>query len=108
MIRAVKERGVRLRILVPGRHSDHTMTRSAGRRRYGKLLEAGAEIHEYEPSMIHAKVLVVNRLWCVVGTTNFDNRSFGLNDEVNLAIMDRGLAGAWKKTTPPTCPAATA
>jgi cardiolipin synthase len=69
------------------------MTRRAGRRRYGPLLEAGAEVHEYAPSMIHAKVLVVDGLWCVVGTSNFDNRSFGLNDEINLVINDRGLAG---------------
>jgi cardiolipin synthase len=93
MIRAVKERGVRLRVLVPGDHADHTMTRRAGRRRYGPLLKAGAEIHEYQPSMIHTKVLVVDGLWCVVGTSNFDNRSFGLNDEINLVINDAGLAG---------------
>jgi cardiolipin synthase len=93
MVRAVRERGVRVRILVPGRHADHLMTRRAGRRRYGELLKAGAEIYEYTPSMIHAKVLVVDGCWCVVGTANFDNRSFGLNDEVNLAVNDRGLAG---------------
>jgi len=81
-----------LRILVPGDHADHTMTRRAGRRRFGPLLQAGAEIHEYQPSMIHAKVLVVDGLWCVVGTSNFDNRSFGLNDEINLVINDAGLA----------------
>lgn len=92
MIRAVTERGVRVRILVPGRHSDHLLTRRAGRRRFGPLLQAGAEIHEYEPSMIHAKVMVVDGLWCVVGTANFDNRSFGLNDEINLAINDPALA----------------
>lgn len=92
MIRAVRERGVRLRILVPGRHSDHLLTRRAGRRRFGPLLEAGAEIYEYEPSMIHVKAMVVDRCWCVVGSTNFDNRSFGLNDEVNLAINDPALA----------------
>ena len=88
MIRAVKERGVRLRIIVPGRHSDHLLTRRAGRRRYGPLLEAGAEIHEYEPAMIHTKSMVIDDLWCVFGTTNFDNRSFGINDEVNVAACD--------------------
>jgi cardiolipin synthase len=92
MIKAARERGVRVRILVPGHHADHLMTRRAGRRRFGTLLEAGAEIYEYGPSMIHAKVLVVDGVWAVVGTANFDNRSFGLNDEVNLAINDRGLA----------------
>ncbi len=97
MIRAVKERGVRLRILVPGKHADHLLTRSAGRRRFGELLEAGAEIHEYQPSMIHAKVLIIDELWSVVGTTNFDNRSFGINDEVNVAFQNVKLAQRLKE-----------
>lgn len=97
MIRAVKERGVRLRILVPGKHADHLLTRSAGRRRFGELLEAGAEIHEYQPSMIHAKVLIIDDLWSVVGTTNFDNRSFGINDEVNVAFQNVELAQRLKE-----------
>lgn len=86
------ERGVRLRILVPGRSSDHMLTRSTSRGGYGPLLRAGAEVYEYQPSMIHAKVLVVDALWAVVGSTNFDNRSFGINDEVNLAVRDQALA----------------
>jgi cardiolipin synthase len=91
LCRAV-ERGVRVRILVPGHKSDHFLTRSTSRAGYGRLLKAGAEIYEYEPAMIHAKVLVVDRAWAVVGSTNFDNRSFGLNDEVNLAACDVDLA----------------
>jgi cardiolipin synthase len=86
------ERGVKVRILVPGRKSDHLVTRSTSRAGYGPLLEAGAEIHEYEPAMIHVKVLCVDNLWTVVGSTNFDNRSFGLNDEVNLAVCDTAFA----------------
>ena len=92
MVRAVKERHVRVQILVPGKHSDHGMTRSSSRSRYGDLLKAGAEIYEYEPAMIHAKIMIVDDLWCVVGSTNFDQRSFGWNDEVNLAVMDPALA----------------
>ncbi len=88
------ERGVRVRILVPGRKSDHLLTRSTSRGGYGQLLEAGAEVYEYQPSMIHAKVLCVDGLWAVVGSTNFDNRSFGINDEVNLAVRDP--AQAWR------------
>jgi cardiolipin synthase A/B len=83
------ERGVKIRILVPGRSSDHMLTRSTSRGGYGPLLRAGAEVYEYQPSMIHAKVLVVDELWAVVGSTNFDNRSFGINDEVNLAVRDQ-------------------
>ena len=91
LCRAV-ERGVRLRILVPGRKSDHMLTRSTSRGGYGALLRAGAEVFEYQPSMIHAKVLVVDGSWAVVGSTNFDNRSFGINDEVNLAVRDPEFA----------------
>ncbi len=86
------QRGVRVRILVPGRKADHVLTRSTSRGGYGPLLKAGAEVFEYQPSMIHAKVLVVDGLWAVVGSTNFDNRSFGINDEVNLAIRDAAVA----------------
>jgi len=85
-------RGVELKIIVPGRHSDHLLTRRSSRRLYGKLLKHGAQIYEYRPSMIHTKSLVIDGVWSVVGSTNFDSRSFGLNDEVNLAAMDEGLA----------------
>jgi len=86
------ERGLRVRILVPGRKSDHLVTRSTSRAGYGELLKAGAEVYEYQPSMIHAKILCVDERWVVVGSTNFDNRSFGINDEVNLAIRDANVA----------------
>jgi cardiolipin synthase A/B len=85
-------RGISVRILVPGRKSDHMVTRSTSRAGYGELLKAGSEVYEYQPSMIHAKVLCVDDLWVVVGSTNFDNRSFGINDEVNLAIRDANVA----------------
>jgi len=91
LCRAV-ERGLRVRILVPGRKSDHMVTRSTSRAGYGELLKAGAEVYEYQPSMIHAKVLCIDNLWTVVGSTNFDNRSFGINDEVNLALRDTNIA----------------
>lgn len=87
-----RKRGVQVRILVPGTKSDHAMTRASSRRVYGDLLLSGAQIYEYQPTMIHAKVLIVDGLWTVVGSTNFDNRSFGINDEVNLAALDPQLA----------------
>jgi cardiolipin synthase len=92
MVRAIKERGVEVTILTPGQHSDHLLTRRASRRLYGPLLKAGARIHEYDPTMIHAKVLVIDGVWSVVGSTNFDNRSFGINDEINVAAFDADLA----------------
>jgi cardiolipin synthase len=91
LIRALK-RGVEVKVLVPGPHSDHLLTRGSSRRLYGELLKHGAEIYEYEPSMIHVKSLVVDRVWSVIGSTNFDSRSFGINDEVNLAALDDTLA----------------
>jgi cardiolipin synthase A/B len=91
LVRAA-QRGVQIEIVVPGRKSDHGLTRSSSRRLYGKLLRAGVRIYEYQPAMIHAKVLVIDGLWSVTGSTNFDNRSFGLNDEVNLAACDPQLA----------------
>ena len=92
LVRAVRERGVEVVVLVPGKSSDHMLTRSSSRHAYGKLLKAGASIHEYEPSMIHAKILLIDGIWGVVGSTNFDNRSFGINDEVNLAARDPDFA----------------
>ena len=86
LVRAVTERGVEVMLIVPGKKSDHMLTRSSSRRAYGRLLEAGARIYEYQPAMIHAKILLIDGLWGVVGSTNIDNRSFGLNDEVNLAV----------------------
>jgi cardiolipin synthase A/B len=88
LIRA-RRRGVEVSVLVPGRKSDHLLTRRSSQSFYGSLLEAGLDIYEYEPSMLHAKVLIVDGLWSVAGSTNFDNRSFGLNDEVNIAIKDK-------------------
>ncbi len=85
-------RGVVVTVLVPGSWNNHPFTRLASRRRYGQLLEGGVAIHEYQPAMMHAKILVVDGIWSVVGSTNFDNRSFVLNDEVNVAILQRALA----------------
>lgn len=91
MVNAMK-RGVKVKIITPGPHTDHLLTRTASRRLYGQLLKAGAEIYEYHPTMIHAKVMIVDEMWSVVGSTNFDNRSFGINDEINLAACDKDLA----------------
>jgi cardiolipin synthase len=86
-----RHRGVTVKILTTGRKSDHTMTRSASRRLYGELLKEGVEIYEYKPSMLHVKMLMVDNLWSVIGTTNFDHRSFSINDEINVAIPNGSL-----------------
>ena len=91
LVRAA-QRGVAVTLLMPGAWNNHPLVRLASRRRYGLLLENGVAIHEYQPAMMHAKVMVVDGAWSVLGSTNFDNRSFGLNDEVNVAILQRTLA----------------
>lgn len=89
---AAVRRGVAVDVILPGRLNNHPIARRASRRRYGALLNAGVRLHEYQPSMIHAKILIVDQIWSVVGSTNFDNRSFGLNDEVNLGVQGQTLA----------------
>ncbi|MGZ8198062.1 MAG: cardiolipin synthase [Burkholderiales bacterium] len=92
MLVAALKRGVAVRIIVPGPHIDTAIVRRASRARWGRLLQAGAEIFEYQPTMFHCKVMVVDGIWTSVGSTNFDNRSFALNDEANLNVYDREFA----------------
>lgn len=89
---AIAARGVQISVLVPGRHTDQHWVRLASRRKWGDLLSAGVRIFEYGPSMMHAKMLVVDDLWSVIGTTNIDNRSFEHNDEINVAMRDPEVA----------------
>jgi cardiolipin synthase A/B len=86
------ERGVKIEIIVPGSHMDAKTVRSASRSLWGLLLDAGVQIYEYQPTMYHCKVLVVDDVWVSVGSTNFDDRSFRLNDEANLNIYDAAFA----------------
>jgi cardiolipin synthase len=85
-------RGVQVTVIVPGRRTDQRWVRLASRRMWGQLLQAGIRIFEYRDTMTHAKVLVADELWSVLGTTNIDNRSFEHNDEVNLAMRDQAVA----------------
>jgi len=87
-------RGVRFRLIVPGPIIDTDVVRRASRSTWGPLLAAGAEIHEYQPTMFHCKVMIVDRLLVSVGSTNFDPRSFRLNDEANLNIYDTAFAAS--------------
>jgi cardiolipin synthase len=85
-------RGLRVRIVVPGRHTDARIGRWAAQGLYGELLKAGIRIYEYQPTMMHCKVLVIDGLWSSVGSANFDDRSFRLNDEANLNVFSEELA----------------
>jgi cardiolipin synthase A/B len=89
---AAAHRGVRVRIVVPGRYTDARVGRWAAQGLYGSLLEAGIQIFEYQPTMMHCKVLVIDGVWSSVGSANFDDRSFRLNDEANLNVFSEELA----------------
>lgn len=91
IIQALK-RGVSLKILLPGKHIDTEPVRRASRARWGEILKAGGQIYEYQPTMYHCKIMVVDDVWTTVGSTNFDSRSFRLNDEANLNVYDREFA----------------
>ena len=86
------KRGVKIRIITPGEIIDTDTVRAASRGTWGPLLKAGAEIYEYQPTMYHCKVMIVDKLLVSVGSTNFDNRSFRLNDEANLNVFDTAFA----------------
>ena len=94
MLVAARRRGVNVEILVPGPVTDAGLVRRASRAKWGPLLEAGARIYEYQPTMYHNKVMVVDDYWVSVGSTNFDDRSFRLNDEANLNVFDETFARA--------------
>ncbi|MBW4039164.1 MAG: cardiolipin synthase B [Acidobacteria bacterium] len=89
---AAVHRGVEVKILTAGPRIDHPVVRRLSMQSSRHLIKAGAHIYDYQPSMIHAKLMTIDNLWSVVGSTNFDHRSFGLNDEVNLAALDPDLA----------------
>ena len=97
-----RARGAR-RIIVPGGHIDTEVVRKASRANWGELLAAGAEIHEFQPTMFHCKMLIVDQLMVSVGSTNFDNRSFRLNDEANLNVYDADFAAGWKRSSSTIC-----
>ncbi len=91
---AAARRGVAVTLLVPGPHQDSTLVRYASRTYYGDLLAAGVRLHEYQPTMMHTKVVVVDDAWSFIGSPDFDSRSFELNYEIALAVRDTELAEA--------------
>ena len=88
----VRKRGVRIRVLVPDKHTDSQVVRIVSRREWGPLLESGVEIYEFEPTMLHTKMLIFDGFMVSVGSTNFDTRSFELNDEASLNVYDSAFA----------------
>jgi cardiolipin synthase A/B len=89
---AALKRGVRVRVITPGRQIDTQTVRHASRALWGELLEAGLQMYVYQPTMFHCKTVIVDGLLASVGSTNFDPRSFHLNDEANLNVYDAEFA----------------
>jgi cardiolipin synthase len=93
---ASKQRGVDVKIMISGVHNDNMFARYNSTRLYGRLLEAGVEIYEYNRTMLHHKIMVCDGLWSTAGTTNFDDRSFAHNEENNVCVYDRNFAAEWE------------
>jgi cardiolipin synthase len=91
LLHAVK-RGVDVRVLVPGPHNDMGLLYQLSRNGYGRLLEGGVKIYEFQPTFMHAKTMVADGTFGTIGSTNFDNRSFSLNDEFNMTFHNSGIA----------------
>jgi cardiolipin synthase len=87
LVKAV-QRGVDVRILLPGPNNDQPLTKSAGRTAYGKLLEGGVKIFEYQPTMIHEKSMVIDGLFSMFGSSNLDARSSEINEELDVVVYD--------------------
>jgi len=91
MLTLACRRGVAVKLMLAGQHNDTWWARQNSVRLYGKLLAAGVEIYEFLPTMLHQKTVIVDDAWAAVGTANFDNRSFSLNDETSVCFCDRAL-----------------
>ncbi len=93
--RAVK-RGVEVKIMVPGQVTDSPLVNHAGHRHFSEMLNAGVRLFCFERTMIHQKIMVIDGLWSHVGSTNLDSRSFDINEEAGVGIIDEGIAGELK------------
>ncbi len=96
MLLAARQRGVRIVVIVPFKN-DSRFGRAAARSRWDKLLAAGIEFHRYMPSLYHCKLMIVDDVFVTLGSVNFDNRSFSINDEVNINVIDRATASDFQK-----------
>lgn len=92
-----RARGVRIRVLTDGDHTDALPVKFAGRSHYARLLGEGIDLYEYAPTMMHTKVMIVDGVWSMFGSANFDNRSLEMNDELNVAVYDPALADRFRQ-----------
>lgn len=89
---AAARRGAKVEIIVPGKHIDQNLVRAASKRHWPELIKAGIKIYEYQPTMVHVKLMIVDDAFVSFGSGNFDNRSISLNDEANVDVLDRSFA----------------
>ncbi|HKQ36947.1 MAG TPA: phospholipase D-like domain-containing protein [Verrucomicrobiae bacterium] len=94
---AARGRGVKIEVIVPSK-IDNFAVKKAGRARWRGLLEAGVEFYEYQPTLYHLKVMIVDDIWVTAGSVNFDDRSFKINDEANINVLDAGFAATMTKS----------
>lgn len=87
------KRGVKVEIIIPGKHIDQKLVRTASRRFWPEFIQAGIKLYEYQPTMVHVKLMIVDDTFVSVGSGNFDNRSVRLNDEANLDVLNHSFAG---------------
>ena len=90
LVKAVK-RQVDVELILPGKNDDQPMTKSAGRAAYGRMLQGGVKIFEYQPTMIHEKSMVIDGMFSLVGSSNLDARSSEINEELDITVYDRGF-----------------
>ena len=91
------KRGVAVHLMVPGKKTDSPFVRTAGTHLYESLLAGGVRIYEFEPTLLHQKVVIVDSMWSHVGSTNFDSRSLALNEEVGVGLLDPDIAAQLKE-----------
>ena len=95
---AAVQRGVDVKVMVPATGStDSPIVQHASHHEFGRLLKDGVKIYEYTPTLLHQKIMIVDGIWSCVGSTNFDDRSFQLNDEITLGVLDRNIASALRR-----------
>jgi cardiolipin synthase len=87
------KRGVAVHLMIPGEHTDNPFVRRAGCYLYDDMLRAGVRLYEFQPTLPHQKIVIVDGVWSHVGSTNFDSRSLSLNEEIGVGILDRNIAG---------------
>ncbi len=98
LFRAIK-RGVKVRVMIPDEHaSDAPLVQHASHHHYGTLLKRGVRIFDYQHTLLHQKVITVDHCWSAIGSTNFDDRSFEINDEISLVVFDEALAREFEET----------